>query len=147
MMYGTYVPYGQQNSLQFQQGNQQNMQQYPQFNQQYMQQNSFAKPNGLLGKSVDSIDVVRAMDIPLDGSISYFPLTDGTAIVTKQLQNDGTSKTLIYKLTSDNIENTPKYATMEDLKKAIDEIDLDDIKDDIKSLKKQIKGGRNKDDD
>lgn len=47
----------------------------------------------LLGKSVDSIDVVKAMDIPLDGTISYFPLTDGSAIVTKRLQGDGTSKT------------------------------------------------------
>ena len=51
----------------------------------------------LNGKSVDSLDVVKAMDIPLDGSISYFPLTDGSAIVTKQLQMDGTSKTVVYK--------------------------------------------------
>ena len=38
---------------------------------------------GLLGKLVDSVDVVKAIDIPLDGSISYFPLTNGTAIITK----------------------------------------------------------------
>ena len=37
------------------------------------------------------------MDIPLDGTISFFPLTDGSAIVTKQIQMDGTSKTIIYK--------------------------------------------------
>ena len=36
----------------------------------------------LQGKSVESIDVVKAMDIPLDGSISYFPLTDGSAILS-----------------------------------------------------------------
>ena len=51
---------------------------------------------GLQGKSVDSIDVVKAMDIPLDGTVSYFPLTDGSAIVSKQLQMDGTSKTVVY---------------------------------------------------
>ena len=59
---------------------------------QIMQQPS----SGIQGKSVDSIEVVRAMDIPLDGSISYFPLADGSAIVSKQLQQDGTSKTIIY---------------------------------------------------
>ena len=56
----------------------------------------------LQGKSVDSIDVVKAMDIPLDGSVSYFPLADGTAIVTKQLQMDGTSKTVVYKPVTEN---------------------------------------------
>ena len=33
----------------------------------------------------------------MPGSVSYFPLTNGTAIITKQLQQDGTSKTIIYK--------------------------------------------------
>ena len=55
------------------------------------------KPTTLLGKAVESIDVVKATDIPLDGSISYFPLTDGSAIVSKQLQTDGTSKIVLYK--------------------------------------------------
>ena len=64
-------------------------QQYPQTYQQQI--------NGLQGKSVESFDVARAIDIPIDGSISYFPLTDGSAIITKQLQMDGKSKTIIYK--------------------------------------------------
>ena len=57
--------------------------------------------NGLLGKLVDSVDVVKSMDIPLDGSVSYFPLTDGSAIVSKQLQADGTS-TVSYTHIRDN---------------------------------------------
>lgn len=103
----------------------------------------------LLGKSVDSIDVVKAIDIPFDGSTSYFPLTDGSAIVTKKLQNDGKSKITIYKpIEEDNIE-TPKYVTTDDLKKAIDDIDLSgidkledkfqDLKDEIRDLKKNKK--------
>lgn len=96
----------------------------------------------LNGKSVDSIDVVKAMDIPLDGSVSYFPLTDGSAIITKKLQTDGTSKTTIYKPVDEDKLDTIKYATLEDLSKAIGEIDLsdiDDLKDDIKELKQQLK--------
>lgn len=99
---------------------------------------SDTKPIGLQGKLIDSIDVAKAMDINLDGSVSYFPLTDGSAIITKQLQTDGTSKTMIYKPTDDKVKEV-KYVTPEELDKAIKKIDLSDIKDEIDSLKKQIK--------
>lgn len=112
---------------------------------------------GLQGKSVDSLEVIKAMDIPLDGSTSYFPLIDGSAIVTKQLQQDGTSKITIYKpieaeeaittkyVTTEELENKIngiKYVTLEDLENKIKEIKIPDTKslqDDIKSLKKQIR--------
>lgn len=100
---------------------------------------------GLLGKTVESIDVVRAMDIPLDGSISYFPLSDGSGIVTKQLQSDGTSKLVVYKPTGDEKEEVIKYATIEDIQEAINDLDISDIqdiqdlKDDVKEIKKQLK--------
>ena len=108
------------------------MQQLPQNNQM----------NYLLGKSVDSIDVVRATDIPLDGSTSYFPLTDGSAIVTKKLLNDGTSKTTIYKPVTEEKEETPKYLTAENIKDYIPEVDLseiDDLRDELKNIRKQLK--------
>lgn len=95
---------------------------------------------GLLGKSVDSIDVVKSMDIPLDGRISYFPLTDGSAIVTKKLQNDGTSKTLVYKLVDEDNKDTIQFATVDDLEQLINDFeDLKDLKDEFKSVKKDIK--------
>lgn len=108
----------------------------------YQQPIQMTKPNYLLGKSVDNIDVVKATDIPLDGSISYFPLTDGTAIVSKQLQSDGTSKMVIYKPVEEKDDEVIQYATFEDLQEAISEIDLSDIqdlKDDIKEIKRQLK--------
>lgn len=106
--------------------------------EQYQPQQIY-KQIGLQGKSVDSIDVVKAMDIPLDGSVSYFPLVDGTAIVTKQLQADGTSKTVVYKPIEDKeITNVPKYITKEDLDKEIKKVDNSSIKDDIKTLKRKI---------
>ena len=100
------------------------------------------KSTTLLGKSVDNIDVVKAMDIPLDGSISYFPLTDGSAIVSKQLQNDGTSKIVVYKPTQEEKKDAIQFATLDDIQDAIDNLDLSDIqdlKDDIKEIKKQLK--------
>lgn len=96
---------------------------------------------GLLGKSVDNIDVVKAMDIPLDGSISYFPLTDGSAIVSKQLQMNGTSKIVVFKPFNEQ-KSEVKYLTSEDLEKAINGLNLneiDNIKEEIKEIKKQMK--------
>lgn len=95
----------------------------------------------LNGKQVDSIDVVKATDIPMDGSVSYFPLADGSSIITKQIQLDGTSKITIFKPFKEE-ENKVKYITLEDMKKAIDDIDLsdiDDLKDELKELRQELK--------
>lgn len=43
------------------------------------------KPFNLQGKVIDNLEVVKATDILLDGSVNYFPLADGSAIATKQL--------------------------------------------------------------
>lgn len=99
-------------------------------------------PTSLLGKAVESVDVVKAMDIPFDGSISYFPLTDGSAIITKQLQTDGTSKMVVYKPVQENKKDVVQFATLEDIENAINDLDLSDIqdlRDDIKEIKKQLK--------
>lgn len=99
-------------------------------------------PTSLLGKAVESVDVVKAMDIPFDGSISYFPLTDGSAIITKQLQTDGTSKMVVYKPVQEDKKDAIQFATLEDIENAINDLDLSDIqdlKDDVKEIKKQLK--------
>lgn len=100
---------------------------------------------GLQGKSVDSLDVVKAMDIPLDGSISYFPLVDGSAIVTKQLQQDGTSKTIIYRPTEDEKPEEPKKeecVTIKQFNETMKDLDgkqFKELKEEMKSLKRQFR--------
>lgn len=133
--------------------NPQNYQQQPyqQIYQSMPIQPTITQPitSGLQGKSVDSIDVVKAMDIPLDGSVSYFPLADGSAIVSKQIQSDGTSKTITYRPVIDEQIEQIKYATLEDVKQEIKNIDLgdiDDLKEEIRELKKQIKELKKKSD-
>ena len=105
--------------------------------------------SGLQGKIVDSIETAKNQDIQLDGSISYFALTDGSAIVSKQLQADGTSKTTIYRPISEEQAELPKYATLDDIKKEINNIDLsdiDDLKEEIRDLKKDLKNLKKKGD-
>ena len=113
--------------------------------QQNTPQMALNRQNILYGKQVDSLEVVKAIDIPLDGSISYFPLANGSAIVTKQLQQDGTSKITIYepKTQKDDI----KFATIEDVDKRLEKLDfseIDDLKDDLEDLKKELKDIKNK---
>lgn len=105
--------------------------------------------SGLQGKIVDSIETAKNQDIQLDGSISYFALTDGSAIVSKQLQADGTSKTTIYRPINDENIELPKYATLDDIKKEIEKVDLseiDDLKEEIRDLKKDLKNLKKKGD-
>lgn len=141
-MYNNYNPYFVQPQPQIPrvQPIEQNVQ--PINNQPYLQQMQVNKPLGLLGKSVDSIEVVKAMDITLDGSISYFPLTDGSAIVTKRILQDGTSKTTIYKPVEEDAKSTPSYVTIDELDKRFNEInfdDIDDLKEEFKDIKKDVK--------
>ena len=122
--------------------------QNPYFNPYFNTQPQSVQPvpmrynSGLQGKSIDNLEVVKAMDIPLDGSISYFPLVDGSAIVTKQLQQDGTSKITVFKPIEAEEATSVKYATIEDIENRINNIKMPDMKplqDEIKTLKKQIR--------
>ncbi len=85
---------------------------------------------GIQGRIVDNIDVVKATEISLDGSVSYFPIADGSAIVTKQLQTDGTSKLVVYKPV---IAETPKNITNEEFEKEISK-----LREEIEKINKRL---------
>ncbi len=92
----------------------------------YGQQNQFSMSQmnnpiikTLQGKQVDNIDVVKATEIPFDGSVSYFPLTDGSAILTKQLMQDGTSKISVYKPIPIEEVKEDRFVTQSELEKQI----------------------------
>ena len=140
-MYNQYNPYLQYNpTYQYTQNyNRPNND----MNQMYAPQQPITKPLGLLGKSVDNVEVVKATDIPLDGSISYFPLTDGSAIVTKRLKADGTSETIIYKPTKQEEQKEKvDYITKADFEKRLSELtfdEFDDLLEEFKDMKKEMK--------
>lgn len=118
-----------------------------QMNQQQMQPplpnyNNANKQNVLNGKLVESVDVVKVIDIPMDGSINYFPVADGSAIATKQLQPDGTSKTIIYRPITEEEKVAQTYVTTNDLEEMISRFDFPDVeylKEDLKELRKELK--------
>lgn len=60
----------------------------------------------VIGKIVDSVDVVKAMDIPADGKMYYFPKADGTEIFGKQwIVNEGRTHILSFKPILDSNPN------------------------------------------
>ena len=75
------------------------LQQYQQSLQQPLPptQMSGANQMSALGKMVDSIDVVKATDIPMDGNSYYFPKADGTEVYCKQWLQNGTTRILTFK--------------------------------------------------
>lgn len=103
----------------------------PQYQPQQYQPITF---QGIQGRIVDNIDVVKATEISLDGSVSYFPIADGSAIVTKQLQSDGTSRLVVYKPV---IAETPKNITNEEFEK-----EITSLKKQIEEINKRLGDGR-----
>ena len=64
----------------------------------------------VIGKIVDSVDVVKATDVPMDGNMYYFPKADGTEIFGKQWLSSGQTHILSFKPVFDgdtnNVSNT-----------------------------------------
>lgn len=84
------------------------LQQYQQSLQQPMSQTSIpgaSQQMNVIGKIVDSIDVVRATDVPMDGNIYYFPKADGTEIFGKQWLPNGQTRILTFKPCLDDKHN------------------------------------------
>lgn len=83
------------------------LQQYQQSLQQPVvpTQMSGANQMSALGKMVDSIDVVKATDIPMDGNTYYFPKADGTEVYCKQWLQNGTTRILTFKPVFDDNTN------------------------------------------
>ena len=75
-----------------------------QLQQQYNMPQQYAQPlSGLLGKVVDSVEVVRATDIPMDGNCYYFPKADGSEVYAKRWLPNGTTEVLVYKPSTEQV--------------------------------------------
>lgn len=61
----------------------------------------------LPGKVVESVDVMRTMDIPMDGNTYYFPKADGSEIYTKRWLQNGTTEQVVFKVQKAEVEDKP----------------------------------------
>lgn len=96
--------------------------------------------NGLLGKVVDSLEVVKATDIPMDGNCYYFPKADGTEVYAKRWLANGTTEVVTYK---PSMEEKPEPLAVVDQQTVYNDIieKLNGIDDRIGKIEKSL-GGR-----
>lgn len=85
-----------------------------------------------LGKIVDSIDVVKATDIPMDGNAYYFPKADGTEVYMKKWLANGTTEITAYKpiLDKENaqtitLSSEQEKSVLEDFRGVLEGIQMD----------------------
>ena len=90
-----------------------------------------------IGKVVDSIDIVKATDIPMDGNSYYFPKADGTEVYCKQWLQNGTTRILTFKPVLDADDNNVLNAD-EKLKFEGFESVLTDISENVDSILEKI---------
>lgn len=108
--------------------------QMPQFNpyadriaqlQAQQQQLQASQNMAALGKVVESMDVLKTLEVPMDGNAYYFPKADGTEIFSKQWLPNGTTRILTFKPTLDN---------------GVDENTLDEEKLNVEQFNKVVEG-------
>ena len=87
--YNAY-PYSPMQRFQEQQLPQQPVQQVP-------QQQNLQIQAGINGRMVAAVEQIAANDVPMDGSVAFFPKQDLTEIYAKQWGADGSIKTVVYK--------------------------------------------------
>lgn len=118
-----------------------NLQQFQQTLQPQLQNNPNLTPGlnmlASLGKVVESMDIVKVTDIPMDGNTYYFPKADGSEIYSKQFMPNGQTRILTFKPL---LESEPNNSTPEEEKLKFDTFNafLEGIQNDIKTLNDKI---------
>lgn len=104
--------------------------------QQNIQNGNFSNNQNFLslGKIVESIDIVKATDIPMDGNMYYFPKADGTEVYMKRWLPNGTTEIIPYKPLLQNEEIKDNKSI--DITNLIQY--LNDIQNDIKMLNEKV---------
>lgn len=110
-----------------------NLQQFQQAIQQPIQNQQFAP----MGKIVESMDIVKVTDIPMDGNVYYFPKADGTEIYSKQFMPNGQTRILAFKPI---LEDNPNILSNEEEKSIYEALNsvLVGIQEDVKALNDKV---------
>ena len=135
--YGNYMQPQQQYNPYMQR--MENLQQFQQAIQQPVvpTQMSGASQFQPLGKMVESMDMVKVADIPMDGNMYYFPKADGTEIYSKQFMPNGQTRILTFKPV---LEDNPNTLSQNEEKLNLEVLGqvLEGIQNDIKTLTDKI---------
>ena len=115
--------------------------QQQQYNQAQYNPQMPAQTIGLNGEVVDSIDVVKAKNVDMSGNVTFYPKADLSEIYTKQLQMDGTSRIVTYRMVQPDIKNhDDKNGSDVDVVGMFDQLKIDLLQEisDLKDMVNQI---------
>lgn len=103
--------------------------------------NTLSNALNTLGKVVDSIDVVRATEIPMDGSIYYFPKADGSIVYSKQWLPNGTTKIGSFLPQNDVLDQKANNYALNDFESVLAPItnEIRALQDDVQTLIDNLK--------
>ena len=89
------------------------------------------------GKVVESMDIVKVTDIPMDGNMYYFPQADGQAIYGKKFLPNGQTQILAFK---PSLESEPNNVSTEVEKSKFDTLNefLAGIQNEVRTLSDKI---------
>lgn len=73
--------------------------------QQSLQQPMPQQAAGINGRVVQTVENINANEVPMDGSMAFFPKQDLSEIYVKGWNADGTIKTIVYKPYTDPKDN------------------------------------------
>ena len=133
----------------------QRMENLQQFQQglQPMQNNNLSPGLNMLaslGKFVESMDVVKVTDIPMDGNMYYFPQADGQAIYGKKFLPNGQTQILTFKPSLDDNSNTLSSEVEKSNLDALERVTevfnekISTVNDKIDKIEKMLKGSSKK---
>jgi len=91
-------------------------QQYPQQPQQIQQQ---PVQQGIQGRCVNSESDIAPSEVPMDGTLSWFPLADGSAVYAKKWNADGTISTS--KFVMESAPEPVRQLTVDDVNRIVDQ--------------------------
>lgn len=97
-----YNPYANQQRMEQPQNYLQPVQQVPQ---------QLAQQFGINGKIVSAVENITANDVPMDGSIAFFPKQDMSEIYAKSWNADGTIRTIVFKPVLNDMTNSLSHET------------------------------------
>lgn len=101
------------------------------------QQMQIQQPFPPIGKIVESVDMVKVADIPMDGNMYYFPKADGSEIYSKQFMPNGQTRILTFKPLLEDNPNTLSDEEEKEQITAFKEV-LEGIQSDIKTLSEKV---------
>ena len=83
------------------------------------------KPSAMSGRVVSQEADITPQEVPMDGSFSWFPMADGSAVIGKRWNSDGTIQTVRYAPESaepqHTVETVPSYVS--DISSRLDRIE------------------------